>query len=269
LPRLVTRTILSIAATAAVLAAAGCGGSSNKPTAPPGGAAPSAGAGGVTLGHALVTTNNRQAAAPRKGALNRLKESIPGPGAVGKPNGPESLIAGTPDTSILSQLPQPAGLGAAQKVCGAASASPSSSNVGRVSQAILCLLNAQRTSRGLRPLKLNRKLTRAAIAHSRDMVSRRYFAHNGADGNPVSRIKRAGYIPRVGIWSIGENLAWGTGALASAAQIMTAWMNSPEHKANILTPGFKEIGIGVVPRAPTSGGAGGTFTTDFGALRLH
>src|SRR5205085_11439912 len=118
-------------------------------------------------------------------------------------------------------------------------------------------------------LKLNRRLARAAIRHSKNMVARRYFAHNGADGNPVSRIRRAGYIPRIGIWTIGENLAWGTGSAAAAGQIMTAWMNSPEHKANILTKEFKEIGIGIVAAAPTAGGPGATFATTFGGIRLH
>jgi uncharacterized protein YkwD len=221
----------------------------------------------VQLGQAIVTTNNRGAKAPKPGALDRLKNAIPGPGTVGRVPGPGGLVAGTPDTSVLDTLPQPQGLGAAQRVCAAASTVPRRSNLSRMTRATLCLLNAQRTSRGLRKLKLNRKLTRAALGHSRNMVALRYFAHNGADGDPVGRIKRAGYIPRVGLWTIGENLAWGTGSASSPGQIMAAWMNSPAHKANILTPGFKEIGVGIVAQAPTAGGPGATFTTEFGAIR--
>src|SRR5205085_2266459 len=162
----------------------------------------------VQLGQAVVTSNNLKAA-PKKGALGRLAGGAPAPSAAGKSTGRESLIAGAPDTSVLDQLPQPEGLGAAQKVCVAASSVPPAASTKAMASAILCLLNAQRTSRGLRPLKLNRRLARAAIAHSRNMVALHYFAHEGADGNPVSRIRKAGYIPHVGIWTIGENLAWG------------------------------------------------------------
>jgi uncharacterized protein YkwD len=252
------------------LLVSGCGGSSKHAPAAPAGPPGSATAPGTALdvGRAIVTTNFK-APAPKKGALNRLEQGIPAPDTIGKANGRETLVAGTPDTSILGRLPQPQGLGAKQRVCASASAAPPSGNAGQMSRAVLCLLNAQRGSRGLRALRLNGKLSRAAMAHSRNMVTLHYFAHAGADGDPVSRIRRAGYIPRVGLWMIGENLAWGTGSAASPAQIMLAWMNSPEHKANILTPGFREIGIGIVPSAPTASGAGATFTTTFGAVRLR
>jgi uncharacterized protein YkwD len=269
-----TRTTLPITAALAALAVAagGCGGSSGGAGAGQraigGGRAAAPATPSVSLGHAVVTTNNAQAA-PKKGALDRLANSPASGEPSGKPNGRESLIAGTPDTGILAQLPQPEGLGAATKVCAAASAAPSGGNVAQVSRAVLCLLNAQRTSRHLKPLKNNKKLARAAIAHAKNMVAKHYFAHEGPDGNPLSRIKKAGYIPRIGLWTVGENLAFGTGTSAEAGQIMTAWMNSPEHKANILTAAFREIGIGIVAAPPTGGGAGATFATDFGGIRTH
>jgi uncharacterized protein YkwD len=251
------RTAVPLAAALAAIVLSGCGGSGgDKGKAGPPGAATPVPPTTVDVGHALVITNSHQPA-PKTGALNRLKEGLPAPGAPGKAGGPESLISGAPDISILGQLPQPRGLAHGRRFCSAASAFPSARNTRRLARAVLCLLNIQRTSRGLRPLRLNGRLTRAAVGHSRDMVARRYFAHVGADGSPVSRIRRAGYIPRVGLWTIGENLAWGTGTAASPAQIMDAWMNSPEHKANILTPGFREIGVGVI------------YTTTFGAIRLH
>jgi uncharacterized protein YkwD len=257
-----TARAIPVTLAVAALAAAGCGGSGSS-----GGGKPADKAGGMTaakigVGRALVTTNDRTVK-PKKGALDRLADGTP---AGAKP-GTEALVAGIPDTGILDKLPQPAGLGAAKKVCAAASASPSSANVGRISRAVLCLLNAERVARGLNRLRTNGKLARAAIGHSRNMVARRYFAHNGADGNPLSRIRRAGYIPRVGIWTIGENLGFGTGALAAPGPMVTAWMNSPEHKANILTRGFKEIGIGIVARPAVGTGSGATFTTTFGGIR--
>src|SRR3954451_5927345 len=195
---------------------------------------------------------------PKAGTIGVGKAVAVGPGLVG-----------TPDTGILKNLPQPAGVGTGNTVCASASAAPSAANLRLISNAVLCLLNSQRTARGLKRLRLNARLGRAALAHAKNMVVRHYFSHNGPDGTPLIRIKKAGYIPRIGIWTVGENLAWGSGTSAAAGQIMTAWMNSPEHKANILTRGFKEIGIGIVAKAPTGGGAGATFTTDFGAVRLH
>ena len=99
------------------------------------------------------------------------------------------------------------------------------------------------------------------------MVALHYFAHNGADGSPLSRIRRARYIPRYGFWTVGENLAYGSGRMSTPGAIMKAWMNSPEHKANILTRGYKEIGIGILPQPPVGGGQGATFTTTFGGIR--
>jgi uncharacterized protein YkwD len=260
---------LQIACAIAAFSVAGCGESGSRPADKGAGqpARSTAVAASLGIGSAIVTTNDVTGTRPRKGALDRLADGAPtgtAPGQIGR----DGLVAGAPDTGILDRLPQPAGLGAAKKVCAAGSAAPSIRNVARIARSILCLLNAERVARRLKPLRHNRKLARAAVGHSRDMVTRGYFAHNGADGDPVSRIKRAGYIPRAGVWTIGENLAYGTGAAASPAQIVAAWMRSPGHKANILTRGFKEIGIGIVPRAPIGGGgAGATFTTTFGGIR--
>jgi uncharacterized protein YkwD len=258
-----TPTFASALAIAAI-AVAGCGGSGDKGAGQARGT-PAAKA-TVGLGPAIVTTNDTAGTKPQKGALDRLADGLPSGTAPGKRT-PGGLIAGVPDTSVLDRLPQPLGLALARKVCAAARAAPSARNVSRISTSILCLLNAERVSRGLRPLRRNKKLARAAIGHSRNMVSGHYFAHNGADGDPLSRIKRAGYIPRVGLWTIGENLATGTGSLASPGQIVAAWMRSPPHKANILTRSFKEIGIGIVPKPAMGGGRGATFTTTFGGTR--
>jgi uncharacterized protein YkwD len=127
----------------------------------------------------------------------------------------------------------------------------------------LCLLNRERNRRGLRRLRLNRKLTAASIRHSRNMVRKGFFAH----GNYVARILNVRYVGRRGPWSLGENIAWGTGSLATPAQIVRGWMNSPGHRHNILSRKFRDIGIGIVGGAPgmaRAGAAGATYTTDFG-----
>jgi uncharacterized protein YkwD len=137
-------------------------------------------------------------------------------------------------------------------------------------EAILCMLNRERGTRHLPPLRRNARLAAAANGHSRDMVRRRYFAHT-APGRVtfVRRIARARYA-RSGAAKLGENLAWGMGDPAAPSAVVDGWMHSPEHRANILDPAFRSIGIGIaagVPVATASAAAasGATYTTDFGS----
>jgi uncharacterized protein YkwD len=95
------------------------------------------------------------------------------------------------------------------------------------------------------------------------MVARRFFAHEAGRSTVQSRIKKTGYIR--GNWSLGENIAWGSGALATPQAIVNGWMHSPGHRANILRGQFKDIGIGIRLGAPGQGLSGGaTYVTDFG-----
>ena len=149
---------------------------------------------------------------------------------------------------------------------------PSATNLATVEQATLCLLNQRRAAAGLAPVSRNSKLDTASRYHSLDMVARRYFAHDTPEGvGFLKRVTKVGYVnDSLWSWNAGENIAWGAGPLAPASAIMIAWMNSPGHRANILDPDFKEIGVGVVMGVPTAGAtaSGATYTTDFGARVL-
>jgi len=148
--------------------------------------------------------------------------------------------------------------------CSASHAKVRAAAIRRSRDATLCLLNRVRTRHGLAPLRLNAKLSRAARRHSRDMVRHRYFAHNSRDGrSPFDRMRATHYVPRNASWWLGENIAWGSRSLGAPAAIVRAWMHSPPHRANILSRRFRDIGIGIVVGAPI-GGAGATYTTDFG-----
>lgn len=131
----------------------------------------------------------------------------------------------------------------------------------------VCLINKQRARRGLRKLRVNSRLSEAAQRHTADMVKRNYFAHVSKSGSDiVDRLTRSGYIPGARSWTVGENLAWGSGSRSTPRQIVSAWMNSPGHRANILQRRFRDIGIGVVFGAPRStSGTAATYTTTFGA----
>lgn len=154
----------------------------------------------------------------------------------------------------------------AATVCASADGVPARAATVSLANAALCLVNQERTSRGLRPLKSNRRLAKAALAHARDMVRRGYFAHESLSGSDfVDRIRRTGYISRRSFPSLGEDLAFGSGQLGTPRAIVDGWMASPGHRANILNPKFREAGIGVAIGDPGAGEEGATYTLTFGS----
>ncbi|MGJ5757036.1 CAP domain-containing protein [Streptomyces galbus] len=118
---------------------------------------------------------------------------------------------------------------------------------------MLALVNQERRTAGCAPLTQNDRLRDAAQAHSDDMAGRDFFDHVNPDGaDPGRRITAAGYR-----WSTyGENIAKGQ---QTARSVMTSWMNSPGHRANILNCAFKNLGVGV-----HQGDGGPYWTQDFG-----
>jgi uncharacterized protein YkwD len=98
-------------------------------------------------------------------------------------------------------------------------------------------MNQVRVAHGLRPLKADMRLENAARGHSRRMLRTGTFAH----GAFSARIRRAGVrAPRV-----GENLAWSSG-IARARAIVQMWLASPSHRANLLRPGYRIVGVGAI-----------------------
>jgi uncharacterized protein YkwD len=105
---------------------------------------------------------------------------------------------------------------------------------------ILNLTNQERASNGLMPLRRNDKLTLSAYLKGLNMLSENYWAHNSPSGKtPWIFIKNAGYSYRFA----GENLASG---YQTAEQVMTAWMNSPSHRSNILSQKYQDAGISIL-----------------------
>ena len=147
---------------------------------------------------------------------------------------------------------------------------PAKTDDAAVGAAVLCLLNGERRDRGLGALKVNAKLGKAAGVQAQDMVKREYFSHRNPEGrNSTDRIRSAGYMSGGGRWTVGENLAWGVGELASARGLVNAWMNSPPHRANILRPAYREIGVAIAMGTPKDGkeAPGATVATTFGVIR--
>ena len=140
---------------------------------------------------------------------------------------------------------------------------PSSTNTARVhlstlESQLLGQINTLRARHGLRRLRLSPGLTAAAAQHSASMAQKGYFAHESADGS--SFFKRiAYYYPyrSYSRWSAGENILYSTPDIDSGAALRL-WMNSPEHRANLLSRSWREIGLGAVH----SGSAPGVYNGD-------
>ena len=105
-------------------------------------------------------------------------------------------------------------------------------------RSLIAVVNDVRAAHNLRPLKVDAHLVEAARDHSNTLLRANVFEH----GSFAARIASHGGRGPV----FGENLAWGTGRLASARSIISAWMASPGHRANLLRPGWNRIGIGAL-----------------------
>jgi uncharacterized protein YkwD len=135
---------------------------------------------------------------------------------------------------------------------------------------IVAQINAQRTARGLRPLRVSRGLTAAASYHSHQMGLLGFFEHESRNGAPFwKRIQRF-YPARRGSWSVGENIFWESPD-TTAGSAVQEWMASAPHRQNILGREWREVGIGAVHFANAPGAFGGRpvtiVTADFGLRR--
>jgi uncharacterized protein YkwD len=129
----------------------------------------------------------------------------------------------------------------------------------------LQLVNQARAARGIPALRADPRLARAARGHSRDMVAHAYFEHSSPTrGGLRARVRRTGWMRPRPVWSLGEDLAWGTYELSTPAAVVNAWLQSPPHRRIMLGRGFEVVGIGVAPGTPGHG-AGLTYTADFGS----
>lgn len=150
--------------------------------------------------------------------------------------------------------------------CKDARLKPSKRTTARAARAALCLVNAIRRSRGLKALKLDRKMSRAAVTHSRDMIRKGYFAHVSPSGGTLNqRLRKARWLPRKGKWITGENIAAGSFTAATPAETVQGWWLSTAHRANMLDKGYDVAGMGVVVGMPgMKGSQAATYTNDFG-----
>jgi uncharacterized protein YkwD len=125
----------------------------------------------------------------------------------------------------------------------------------RSESSLLREMNRVRAQHGLGRLTADTHLQRAARAHSREMLGADVFQH-GAFGSRMARFNVTGRLA-------GENLAWGTGALGTARGIVAAWLASPEHRANLLRPSFRRVGVADLVGAFLGHSGAHVVTADF------
>jgi uncharacterized protein YkwD len=137
-------------------------------------------------------------------------------------------------------------------------ASPAAAHLNRTEAGLLVAMNQVRAAHGLAPLHADSTLQRAARAHSVDMLRHNYFSH-GAFASRMHAFHAAGPF-------LGENLAWGEGSAGSPANIVRLWLASPEHRANLLRPGFSRVGLAVPVGAFQGIGGVAMVTADFAGV---
>ena len=136
---------------------------------------------------------------------------------------------------------------------------------------VLVDINAFRRAHQLPPLHVNAKLNAAARAHTVQMAQQGYFAHESADGSSFWKRIQAFYASSPwAYWSVGENLLWSSPSV-TPQKALQMWLDSPEHRANLMNPRWREIGVSAVHVATAPGVFKGLdvtiVTTDFGVRK--
>ncbi|HEX5596222.1 MAG TPA: CAP domain-containing protein [Micromonosporaceae bacterium] len=159
---------------------------------------------------------------------------------------PASTVTPAPPSATADPSPSATGPTSAPPVSRASRRTPSprphrasgAPTITTEAQQVLTLVNRERVANGCRAVTINERLTTAAQRHSQDQAATNTMSHTGSDGSsPWERAERAGYKN-----AISENVAYG---YRTPEAVMTGWMNSPGHRANILDCRARAMGLGV------------------------
>jgi uncharacterized protein YkwD len=132
---------------------------------------------------------------------------------------------------------------------------PKLRTVGFSGDTLVQAINRARVANGAPPLRVGPRLQRAARAHSRRMARTGSFAH----GDWYRRLRRHG----VRASFVGETIAWGVGSSGTPAGIVASWLASPPHRATMLDPGFRRVGVGLAVGTMDGLGGASVATADF------
>jgi uncharacterized protein YkwD len=162
----------------------------------------------------------------------------------------------------------PGGACASAAPCPGATLRPTATNAAATGTATLCLVNRIRAGAHVPALRANRELATVAQGQVRRMVRFDYFADVPPSGGPtpLALVANTRYPAHAAAISVGQNIAWGTGAYATPAQVVAAWMGSPPHRAIILDASYRDTGVAVAAAAPAAlaqGLPGATYAMEF------
>lgn len=158
-----------------------------------------------------------------------------------KTNAKQTPVATTTNTSTFKQTVSTPGALVVAKATPTSTIVNSTKGGTLEAGAIIGLTNTERTGAGFAPLTHSDALSSAAQEKALDMIAKQYFAHVAPDGTDIAALAQKydyAYL------NIGENLALGD--FHSSPEVVTGWMNSPGHRANILNKEFTEIGVAAV-----------------------
>ncbi|MFF5110112.1 CAP domain-containing protein [Streptosporangium sp. NPDC000509] len=143
-------------------------------------------------------------------------------------------------TTTPRPTPTPSASATPTKPTPTPSSTTSSAPGSSLSEEVVRLTNVERQKGGCGPLISDPQLRSAAQGHSDDMAAKNYFSHTSQDGRDMTaRIKASGFSP-MRAWA--ENIAMGQ---RTPADVVTAWMNSSGHRANIMNCAYTHLGVGV------------------------
>jgi uncharacterized protein YkwD len=143
--------------------------------------------------------------------------------------------------------------------CPGAGASASTASASKLRAAVMCLVNKRRAAHGVRALRVDRRIQKAAGRHAHDMQRNHFFDHQRPGGpDLLARLRRAGWSGHA--W--GENIAYGCGPSGTPRGAVRMWMNSPPHRELMLSGTYRQGGVGVTNGAPC--GAGAMWVLDVG-----
>jgi uncharacterized protein YkwD len=166
--------------------------------------------------------------------------------------------------AMLTSMICAAGTIAAQ-ACRGTRQRPSRPNVATVATATLCIVNQIRHAHHLRPLRMNSVLRSIAAGQSHDMLVGGYFGDDSLSGlTPLQRVATSSYGRGSKRISVSQDIAWGLAVESTPLAIVQAWMQSAPHREILLTPLYREVGVGIGLGVPQQGtrAPGATYTLD-------
>jgi uncharacterized protein YkwD len=158
-----------------------------------------------------------------------------------------ALLALFTAIGMLGQSAAPAAAGAVD--CPYTDMPSAQLSLSEFDESIFCLVNENREEVGLRQLRPNHLLNRAALGYANSLMQGRFFSHYGDfaghpnASTPIGRLRQIGYVRPGYVWVVGEDLRWSTPEASTPEDILQFWMGSPIHRMYLLKPKFDELGV--------------------------